>query len=198
MGGSIKADKGQCAECGVRGGSGEPGHGTLFKFSICPNSSRWAGRERELTWGRHRQKEAEGPSCPYKTSKKYTYMYIKENIYNCNTNKYYFYFLLSVCVLRWHCFKKMYVVYPHWNMEPEISEIYFLSCWFYKTINRHHVSRARAPAEQWWYCSLGKENWRGLLHLSIFPFSFRPLLVCHGMAKAHFGPSRLSCAHGIT
>lgn len=31
-------------------------------------------------------------------------------------------------------------------------------------------------------------------HLSIFPFSFRPLVVCRGMAKAHFGPSRLSCA----
>jgi len=74
----------------------------------------------------------------------------------------------------WHCFKKMYVVYPHWKEEPGISEIYFLSCWFYKTINRHRVSRARAPAEQWWYCSLGKENWRGLLHLSIFPFSFSP------------------------
>lgn len=45
---------------------------------------------------------------------------------------------------------------------------------------------------------LEKKNWRGLLHLSIFPFflSFRPLLVFHGMVEACFRPSRLSRADG--
>lgn len=39
----------------------------------------------------------------------------------------------------------MHVVNPHWTQEPEILEIYFLSCWFYKTINRHQVKPCQSP-----------------------------------------------------
>lgn len=47
-----------------------------------------------------------------------------------------------------------------WTYEPGISEIYFLKLLILQNNQPPPpppiASRARAPAEQWWYCSLGK------------------------------------------
>lgn len=89
---------------------------------------------------------------------------------------------LPACVVRWHCYKDVCSLPTLEIGARNLINLFSKLLIFTKQSTANRASRARAPAEQWWYCSLGKENWRGLLHLSIFPFSFRPLacLSWHG------------------
>lgn len=68
----------------------------------------------------------------------------------------------------------MYVAYSLCKPEPEISEIYFLSCWFYKTISRHHVSLCQSPC----WTMLVLFTWKRKLAWAAafinFPFLFSP------------------------
>lgn len=76
--------------------------------------------------------------------------------------------------LRDDILKKMYVVYPHLKLEPGISEIYFLSCWFYKTINRHHVSLCQSPCWTMAVLFTWKRKLAWAAAFINFPFLFSP------------------------
>lgn len=203
-GGSIKADKGQCAECGVRGGSREPGQSMLFAFSICPNSSWWAGREREVTWCslqiyRHRLLKAYRGWWRIQSSEKYIF---KNEI---NITFIFFFSLNHNFLPAFSLHGKVTLFLKDACSQPTLDTgARNLRNLFSKLLilQNNQPPPSKAVPEP-------LLNNDGIVHLEkktgvgccIYQFSlslFRPLLVCRGMAKAHFGPSRLSCAHGIT
>lgn len=85
-----------------------------------------------------------------------------------------------------------------WKPEPEILEIYFLSCWLYKTISRHRAESCQSPC--WTMLVLFTWKRKTGVGCCIYQFSlslFSPTTcLSQGMAEAHFWAQQvvLCCA----
>lgn len=166
--GLVKAHKSQWTQCRVKGW-----------ISICPKSSEGTEIEKiiDLIWPLDVWTQfIEGLILERDLS-------VKIKPYLCWNHK-----QPSACVVSWHSFIKMYVVFPHLktsarNLRNLFSKLLILQ--------NNQPPPCRVVPEPLLnnvgIVHLEKKNWRGLLRLSIFPFSFSPTTcLSQGMAKAHF------------